>query len=262
MPGAGIDVGSLTTKAVIFEDGKVLSKCLVRKSEEAELGARQALDEALRAAGLSQGDLSAILVTGSGRKFVSFATAQKTSASCLAKGISLLYPQVRTLFDIGAETSSVLRLNAKGLVEESVGHDRCASGTGVFLETMARLMMLPLEEFARLSLGAARRAEISSMCAVFAESEVISHVHRVPPTPKQEIAAGILGSMAMRLSGMGKRIGVKPDVAISGGVARNIGFVKALEENIKLPVVVPDDPEFIAALGAARAALEHRVGSA
>lgn len=258
MPAAGIDVGSLTTKAVILDDGRILGRSIVLSSEEAEVTARKALEEALKQAELPWEQLTSIVATGSGRKFITFAPKQKTSISCLAKGINLVCPSVRTLFDVGAETSSVLRLSPKGLVEDSVGHDRCASGTGVFLEAMARLMMMPLEDFAQLSLTATRRAEVSTMCAIFAEQEVISHVHRVPPTPKNEIIAGIHGSMAVRLTGLGKRIGIKADAALTGGVARNVGFARALEEEIKMSLIVPEEAQLVAAIGAARSGLEEK----
>jgi len=251
MAVCGLDVGSLTTKAVVMDDGKILGKCLLLSSEEAEVGARKAVEEALSQAGLSWDDLSNIVATGGGRKFITFARQQKTSITCLARGINLLYPDVRTLFDVGAETSTVIRVGPKGMVEDSVGHDRCASGTGVFLEAMARLLMMPLEEMAKASLQGEKRAEISNMCAIFAEQEVISHVHRVPPTPKNDIIKGIHGSMAVRIAGLAKRIGIKPAVAIVGGVARNIGFVKELEEEVKEPIIVPEEPEMVAAIGAA-----------
>ncbi|MEE9202139.1 MAG: acyl-CoA dehydratase activase [Dehalococcoidia bacterium] len=258
MAVAGIDVGSLTTKVVIMDGERILGKCLDLSSEEVEVSAQRALDEALKQAGLKREDLTAIVATGSARKSIGFATKQKTTLSCLAKGMSLLNPSVRTLFDVGAETSSVLRLSQKGLVEDSVGHDRCASGTGVFLQAMAKLMMMSLEDFAKLSLTAQRRAEVSTMCAIFAEQEVISHVHRVPPTPKNEIVAGIHGSMAVRLTGLGKRIGIKGDAALTGGVARNPGFARALEEEIDMPVIISEEPELVAAIGAARSGMDEK----
>ncbi len=258
MAVAGIDAGSLTTKAVILEDGRILGRNVDLSSEEVEASAQRALDGALKQAGLKMDDLTAIVATGSGRKSIGFATKVKTTVSCLAKGINMLHPSVCTVFDVGAETSSVLRLTPRGLVEDSVGHDRCASGTGVFLQAMAKLMMMPLEDFAKLSLTAQHRAEVSTMCAIFAEQEVISHVHRVPPTPKNEIVAGIHGSMAVRITGLGKRIGIKGDTALTGGVARNVGFAKALEEEIGMPVIVSEDSELIAAIGAARSGLDEK----
>ncbi len=257
MPVAGIDVGSQTTKVVILGDGQVVGQSVIVSAEETEIGARKALDEALKQAGLAITDLTVIVATGVGRKDVSFATRQKTSLSCLAKGINRLAPSVRTLIDVGAETSTVIRVNEKGGVDDSIGHDRCASGTGVFLESMAKLMQMPLPEMGRESLKAQKRAEVSSMCAIFAEQEVISHVHRVPPTPKPDIIAGIHGSMAVRIVGLAKRIGIKPEVALCGGVAQNVGFAKVVEEEVKQKVVIPENPQLVAALGAARIAQEE-----
>lgn len=257
MPVAGIDVGSQTTKVVILGDGQVVGQSVIVSAEETEIGARKALDEALKQAGLAITDLTVIVATGVGRKDVSFATRQKTSLSCLAKGINRLAPSVRTLIDVGAETSTVIRVNEKGGVDDSIGHDRCASGTGVFLESMAKLMQMPLPEMGRESLKAQKRAEVSSMCAIFAEQEVISHVHRVPPTPKSDIIAGIHGSMAVRIVGLAKRIGIKPEVALCGGVAKNVGFAKVVEEEVKQKVVIPENPQLVAALGAARIAQEE-----
>lgn len=257
MPVAGVDVGSQTTKVVILGDGQVVGQCIIVSAEEAEVGARKALDEALKQAGLAFTDLTTIVATGAGRKDVSFAHKQKTSLSCLSKGINRLFPSVRTLIDVGAETSTVVRVNEKGGVDDSIGHDRCASGTGVFLESMAKLMQMPLPEMGQESLKAQKRAEVSSMCAIFAEQEVISHVHRVPPTPKADIIAGIHGSMAVRIVGLAKRIGIKPEVALCGGVAMNVGFVRVVEEEVKQKVIVPEYPQLVAALGAARIAQEE-----
>ncbi len=254
MAVAGIDAGSLTTKVVVLNGGQIVGKSILTGQESAEVCAKQAMEEALRQAGLSSSDLKQIVVTGAGKKEVSFAQKQKATTTCLGKGMNYLSKGVRTVFDVGAECSTVVRLNDSGGVMDSVGQDHCASGTGTFLDAMAKLMQMPLEEMAKLSLRAERRAEISNTCAVFAESEVISHVHRVPPTPKPDIIAGIHGSMAVRIVGLAKRIGIKPEVALCGGVARNIGFATVLEQELKLKVFVPEEPQLVAALGAALSA--------
>ncbi len=251
MAVCGLDVGSKTNKAVIMSDGQILGKSVLLSTDEAEIDARKAVEEALKQAGLSWDDLDKIVATGRGRKLIPFAHQKKTSPTCLARGIHKLHPEVRTLLDVGAETSTAVRISPKGAMEDSVGHDRCASGTGMFLEVVARLLKMPLEEMAKASLEGENRAEISNMCAVFAEQEVISHIHRVPPTPRGDIIKGIHGSMAMRVAGLGKRAGLKPEVALTGGVGRNIGFLKELEDEVGGKVIVPEDPEFIAAMGAA-----------
>ena len=251
MAVCGLDVGSKTIKAVIVNDGQIIGKNIINSSDEAEIDARRTVDGALEEAGLSWDDIDKIVATGRARNLISFAHKKKTPPTCLARGINKFFPEVKTLLDVGAETSTAIRLNSKGSVEDSIGHDRCASGTGVFLEVVARLLKMPLEEMAKVSLDGKERAEISSMCAIFAEQEVISHIHRVPPTPKEDIIKGIHGSMSARVAGLAKRAGIEPEVAMTGGVARNVGFLKELKEEIGREILVPEHPEFIAAIGAA-----------
>jgi predicted CoA-substrate-specific enzyme activase len=248
---AGLDMGSLTTKVVVLEDDKLLSCKVITAAEEGEVEARNAMAEALRGTQLSPEDISYVVATGVGRKSISFAQKQRAPAACIARGASRLLPSVRTVIDVGAETCTAVRINERGAADDSIGNERCASGSGVFLESMARLMQMPLEEMAQASLLAEDTAEISNMCAIFAEQEVISHVHREPPTPKNDIIAGIHASMATRVAGLAKRIGVKEDVALTGGVARNAGFARALEESLSIRLAIPGDPELVAALGAA-----------
>ena len=162
-----------------------------------------------------------------------------------------LSPEVRTLMDVGAETSTIVRISAKGGVEDSAFNERCAAGTGVYVDTMAKLMYMSTEEMAQASLSGVQRAEISSMCAVFAEQEVISHIHRDPPTPRNDVIKGIHGSIAIRVVGIAKSIGVKPEVMTSGGMAKNVGFVHEVEEEIKMKTLSPEEPLIVGALGAA-----------
>ena len=247
---AGLDVGSLTTSVVLLEDDRILSVKTITSADEGELRARKVIADALNG-NLDLKDIGYIVSTGMGRKSISFAQKQKALSSCLARGVSRLAPTARTVIDVGAETCTVVRINQKGTVDDSASNERCASGTGVFLESVAKLMHLQLEEMARASLEAKGKAEINNMCAIFAEQEIISHIHRNPPTPKNDIIAGVHGSMATRVGGLAKKVGIKPDVAFTGGVARNIGFVRALEENLGLKLLVPDEPQLVAALGAA-----------
>ena len=249
---AGLDMGSLTTKVVVMEDSEVLSWRVITAAEEGELQARRAIEEALKDSRFSVEDIGYVVATGVGRKSVSFADKQRAPGSCLARGVNRLFPSVRTVIDVGAETCTVIRVNERGGLDDSMGNERCASGTGVFLEAMAtRLLHMPLEEMAQRSLLAEGVAEISNMCAIFAEQEVISHVHREPPTPMNDIIAGIHASMATRVGGLAKRVGIKEDVAFTGGVANNIGFARILEENLGVKLTIPEEPQLIAALGAA-----------
>lgn len=257
MKALGIDIGSLTTKVVILDDEGILASSIIASGDEAELSAKAALDEVLNRAGLSFNNDLYVVSTGAGGKSVSLSRQQKTITTCLARGIHYLYPSVRMAIDMGAESSTVIKVNERGRLNDWASQDKCAAGTGIYLQQMAKLMQIPMEEMAELSLQAKSKADISSTCAVFAESEVISHVHREPPTPKAEIVAGIYFSVVSRIISLCKRIGIEKDVAAVGGVALNRGLVKILEEKLGLGVLVPDTPQLVAALGAAIIAKEN-----
>lgn len=257
MKALGIDVGSLTTKAVILGNDGILASCIVHSDEEVESSAKAAMEEVLNLAGVSFNNDLYSVSTGVGGKSVSFSHKKKTIATCLARGISYLVPSARTTIDMGAESSTVIKVNERGHLVDWVNHDKCAAGTGVFLHQMSKLMQMPVEEMSKLSLQAKSKADISGTCAVFAESEVISHIHRDPPTPKEEIIAGIHFSVVSRIISLCKRIGIERDVAVVGGVALNTGFVKIIEEELGFGILVPDRPQIIAALGAAIIAREN-----
>jgi predicted CoA-substrate-specific enzyme activase len=247
----GLDAGSQTTKVVILDHNKVLASSIVPSGDDAELSARNALDQALQKARLVSDNNHHITTTGVGSKSVSFGQQQKGITTCLARGMHYLLPSVQLTIDIGAESSTVIKINERGRLSDYANHDKCAAGTGIFLQQMAKLMQMSLEEMSRNSLLANNRADISNTCAVFAESEVISHVHRVPPTPKEDIIAGILYGVVSRIMTLCKRVGIKKDVAITGGVAFNKGLIHIFEEEFGFGVLVPDNPQVVAALGAA-----------
>lgn len=248
---AGLDMGNLTTKAVLLLDGDLLAQSLIMNSEGGDIDGRRAIQAALEESFFDFENIAFLATTGSGRKSVTFSMKQRSPASCIAKGAKRLVPSARTVIDVGAETCTVVRVDDLGGLEDSLSNERCASGTGVFLETMAKLMRMPWQKMADASLEAKSVAEISSMCAIFAEQEVISHVHREPPTPMNDIIAGIHASMATRVAGLAKRMGIKPDVVFSGGVANNKGFARILEDTLATKLDIPEYPEFVSALGAA-----------
>lgn len=257
MKSVGIDVGSLNTKAVILNGHSILALSISPSGDEAEASARGAVTEALKQAGLNLDDDLFIVSTGIGGKSVTLSKQQKSTTTCLARGTNFLFPSVRMAIDMGAESTTVIKINERGRLNDWANHDKCASGTGIFLQQMSKLMGMSLEDMSKLSFQAKNRADISNTCAVFAESEVISHVHRVPPTPKEEIMAGIYSSMVSRTLALCKRIGIEKDVAVTGGVALNKGLVHILEEDLGFKVLVPDKPQIVAALGAAVIAREN-----
>ena len=262
MYAVGIDIGSLTTKAVLMQGGELLASVKTDTGDEAGPSAREAMDRLLSAAGLDADSDCYLVTTGNGGKSVDFSNRQKAITTCLARGISFFNPSARAVIDIGAESSTVIKLNERGRVLDWANHDKCAAGTGIFLKQMAKLMKLSLEEMSARSEKAEHGADISGTCAVFAESEVISHVHRVPPTPMPDIVLGIYLSVTGRIKTMCKRIGIERDIAVSGGVALNTGLVNTLASELETEIYTPEDPEGIAAAGAAVLAGEEiRKGS-
>ncbi len=255
MKTLGIDIGSLNIKAVVLGDDGILGTSIVPPGDDIEAGARKAIELALAEAGLSQNSLP-VVSTGTGAKLIPFILQQKTITTCLARGIHYLFPSARMVIDMGAESTTVLKVNERGRLTDWANHDKCASGTGLFLQQMAKLMGVPLEEMASLSLQAHGRADITSTCAVFAESEVISHVHRDPPTPKEDIVAGIYSSVVSRTISLCKRVGITKDIAVTGGVALNEGLLNIMEQELGFKVLKPESPQIVAALGAAIIAKE------
>ncbi len=256
MKTIGIDIGSLNIKAVVLGDDKILSVATGPTGDDVATEARKVLDSVLIESSLSLDSLP-LLATGTGAKLLSFAPAQKSVNTCLARGINYLYPSVRMVIDMGAESTTVVKVNQRGRLDDWANHDKCASGTGLFLQQMAKLMKLSPEEMSELSMTASGRADITNTCAVFAESEVISHVHRVPPTPMADIAAGIYYSVVSRVIALCKRIGIEKDVAVSGGVSLIDGIIHSLENELGFKVLRPESPMCIAALGAAVIAREN-----
>jgi len=257
MKALGIDVGSLTTEAVILDDGVILASSIIPSGDEAELSARAAMESALKQAGLTRDNHFYIVSTGVGGKSVSFSQQQKAITTCLARGSRYLCPTARMMIDMGAESSTIIKLSERGRLSDWANHDKCAAGTGMFLQQMSKLMQMSLNDMSALSLKAESRADISSTCAVFAESEVISHVHRDPPTPKEDIVAGIYFSVVSRILALCKRIGIERDIAVSGGVALNNGLVNILAHELDSEIIVPENPQIVAALGAAIIAREN-----
>ncbi len=247
---AGIDIGSLTTKTVIIDkDKRILGQSLILTGASSEKAVQVSMDEALKAASLAASDLDYIVSTGYGRGNVPLANSQVTEITCHAYGMHFLFPEVRTVIDIGGQDSKVIALGDKGQVIDFTMNDKCAAGSGRFLEVMSRALEVTLEEMGELSLKAKKVAEVSSMCTVFAESEVISLISA--RWDKNDIIAGIHQSIARRMVSMVGRVGLRERAAMSGGVARNIGVVMALENTLKISLIIPDEPQLVGALGAA-----------
>ena len=251
MAVAGIDVGHRSIKLVIMEDGEILSKKVLNSSEETNALAKKILDQTVEEIGLDPSRLKFIATTGGMGKSVSFANLYRTVAYCLAKGVYSLFPGARTIIDMGGETCNVVKLNETGEIEDTQSNDKCAAGTGIFFEAMAKLLGTSLGEMGRWATKGEVEFEISSMCVMFAEQEVISHCHENPDISAEALSAGIHLSIAERVAGLAKRLGITEEVVLTGGVAKNPGFVKFLSQRIKTIPKVPEDPQIMAAYGAA-----------
>lgn len=252
----GIDIGSLTAKAVLLKDNKVAGKHLLSVGYNSKTAADKLLAELLEKASLDKSDISKIVATGYGRNSIDFADKAVTEIICHGKGIHFLLPEVRTIIDIGGQDSKVIVLDEKGTVANFVMNDKCAAGTGRFLDVMARAMETEIQDFGPLALKGKNPSQISSVCTVFAESEIISLVAK--GEKREDITSGIHQSIARRIVSMVKRVGLVPPLAMSGGVALNIGVIKALEDILKTPISTTPLSQYSGALGAALLAQEMK----
>ncbi len=251
---AGVDIGAATAKAVILNGNEVLSFSVMPTGFSVAKTAEVVIDEALKKSGLSLNELEYVISTGYGRRAVSFANKASTEIICHAAGVSSLLPQARTIIDIGGQDSKVIGLD-DGNVNNFVMNDKCAAGTGRFLEVIARVLAVDLEEMGPLSLLGKEPCQVSSTCTVFAESEMVSL--RAEGESRENILAGIHKAMAHRIVIMGNSVGFKKEVVFTGGVAKNIGIKKALEDEIGLEITTPEEPQIVGALGAAILAKEE-----
>jgi (R)-2-hydroxyacyl-CoA dehydratese activating ATPase len=245
----GIDIGSITTKAAIVKDGKLLGGCVGFTGYNIDKAWHHVTDELLTNLGMKMDDMEKIVSTGYGRSGVDVAHKSITEITCHGAGVHFCAPHIRSIIDIGGQDSKAISLDDNGKVKDFVMNDKCAAGTGRFLEVMARALQIDLEEFGEISLQADAPGRISSLCTVFAESEVISHISK--GEKRENIVAGIHESIATRIAAMAARVGVRAPLMMTGGVAKNIGVVKALEKKIGLTIEVSEHAQVMGAIGAA-----------
>jgi predicted CoA-substrate-specific enzyme activase len=244
---AGVDIGSTMTKVVIMDDS-VLASVIGPTGPEHRKLANRVMEEALAQAKLSFDAITYLVATGYGRINVPFADRQITEISCHARGVSQLLPGVRTVIDIGGQDSKAIKLK-DGRAVDFVMNDRCAAGTGRFLEVTAEGLGVRLEDMGSLSLEAKNKVEIGSTCTVFAAQEVVAQLAAGAALP--DIIAGLHEAIASRVIGMARRLKIEREVAVTGGGAKNIGLVRALEAKLGYPVLVPPEPLLTGAIGAA-----------
>jgi (R)-2-hydroxyacyl-CoA dehydratese activating ATPase len=245
----GIDIGSTSSKAVILEDGKTIVKKVLITVGTGTSGPAQLLQSLFDDQEIQQKDLAKTVVTGYGRMNWQGADKQISELSCHARGVQFFSPNARTVIDIGGQDSKALRLDERGMLLNFSMNDKCAAGTGRFLDVMANVLETQVSNLSTLSEEAKTVATISSVCTVFAESEVISHLSK--GTNPADIVAGIHRSVAQRVSTLAFKVGLEKDVVMTGGVAQNRGVVTAMEEVMKVSIQVSDYPQYTGAIGAA-----------
>ena len=248
MISVGIDSGSATTKAVLVNDGRIAAQVVLPTAFDFLSAAEKAYKNVLAIAEVDEEDVNGVYATGYGRNSIKFASKTISEITAHAKGVYHLYPDVNGIIDIGGQDSKVISVNG-GKVTDFLMNDKCAAGTGKFLEYTARALEVPIEEFGLLALVSKKPASITSMCTVFAETEAISL--RARGFTKEDIAAGLIESVARRVAVMARQVGLKQNVAFVGGVAKNAGIKVALEKELGISLYVPPDPQVTGALGAA-----------
>ncbi|HID18888.1 TPA: 2-hydroxyglutaryl-CoA dehydratase [Candidatus Bathyarchaeota archaeon] len=255
---AGVDIGSLTTKVCIIDaESKLVAHAIKRTTVKIKEVGEDTFRKCLRKASLKPSDVRYIVATGYGRNLAlsTFADEKITEITCHSRGARFLFPKCRTVIDVGGQDSKVMRLDDSGRVLRFTMNDKCAAGTGRFLEVMAEALGVKLEKMGEISLKSGNRVQITSTCTVFAESEVISLI--ASGENPFNIIAGLHEAIAKRISSLVRRVGgAENDVVMTGGVAKNIGVVKALEREIGYSIHVPLEPQIVGAIGAALMAKE------
>jgi len=254
----GIDIGSESSKGVITNDGDLKARHLLPSGSNYRLTAEQLREELLARMNLSPEDITCTVATGQGSGNVSFSNQQVTDIRCCAKGINHIFPSVRTVIDVQGRSSQVIRLNERGQVINFSVSEKCAAGSGRFLHVIANVLQVKLEDIGPLSLKSENPVTFTTGCAVFGESEAITRV--AEGIPKEDILAGVHKALADKVSALIDRVGLEEQCAISSGGGLNIGLIKSIEERLGVPLMVPPEPQFVTALGAAVIAAVEQAG--
>lgn len=252
---AGIDCGAKNVRALVLKDGAIVGKAIVPAGMDTAAAADKAFDQALAEAGLARPQVEKVVATGAGKNEVTFKNGVVTEVGADARGVIHLYPEARTVIDVGAEEGRAIKVDERGKVVDFAINEKCAAGAGAFTEAMARALDIKLEELGPLSLQSTKSIPMNAQCAVFAESEVVSLVHA--KTAKPDMARAIHDAISDRIVSMVRRVGVAEKIALIGGVAQNVGFVASLENDLQTKVLIPDVPQFVGAIGAALVATDN-----
>lgn len=245
----GIDIGSAYSKGVLTKDSELAASCVILSGANYRIAAETIRQELLKQVDLSQGDITGIVATGSGAANVHFARRRVSDMVCTARGINSIFPQVNTAIDAAGQSTKVIRLDAQGMVTNFVVSEKCAAGSGRFIEVIANVLRIDLHDFGPLSLKSQNPITFNTGCAVFGETEAVTRV--AEGICKEDIAAGVNKALASKISSLVKRVKLAEPCAICGGGALNIGLVKAVEQELNIQLLVPPQPQIITAVGAA-----------
>jgi predicted CoA-substrate-specific enzyme activase len=246
---AGIDIGSAFSKAVVMAKNMIVSYHVLPSGGNYKLTADEVAGEALTRAKLSFTDIAYTVATGYGGASVSFSNEVVTDISCNGRGVSYLFPSARTVIDIGGQFTKVFKLDERGKPTAFLLSEKCAAGSGRFLQIIAKVLQIDLEDIGGLSLRSQRKVDFNTGCAVFAESEAISRI--ADGVLKEDILAGLHRTLAAKIQTMVERVRIEPECAVIGGGAKDIGLVRSIEESLGCSLLVPEEPQIVAALGAA-----------
>ena len=259
--GAGVDVGSTQTKAVIIDGARrIVARTLIATGANVTKAGESAFVKACEDAKLPRTAIGYVVGTGYGRYKVTFGDAQITEITCHARGAQSLFPATRTVLDMGGQDTKAIKVGPDGSVVDFSMNDKCAAGTGRFLSAAADVTGVGLDEIGALSLQAKTPVRLTSVCTVFVESDIMSYLAQKKTI--EDILGGVHKAIATRTMSLVRRVGVEEEVTFTGGVSRNIGMVKALEEVLKTPINVSYEGHFMGAIGAALFALERALATA
>lgn len=245
----GVDVGAATAKAAVVKDGEFVGSAVMPTGDNVIRAAEAITEQAVTSAGYKMADMDYVVSTGYARHYVKFADKAVSEIICHAKGANYMLPAVRTIIDIGGQDSKVIHVRENGTVADFIMNDKCAAGTGRFLEVMAGVLNTTIDQMGAISLTSDKPSTITSTCTIFAETECVSL--RAEGTPREDMISGLHKAVARRVYLMGQNVGYRGDVAFTGGVAQNNGLVKHLMDCLNMQIVVPEKPQIMGALGAA-----------
>lgn len=252
----GIDCGAKNTKTIILRDKEIIGKGTAATGFDQTAAINASFEAALKDAGIVASDVNKIGGTGAGMKDIKMADVKVNDVKAIAKAANFYFPSARTVTDVGAEEGRAVKIDEKGNVIDFAINEKCAAGAGAFIEAMARALEVDLQEMGPMANSTDKEIPMNAQCAIFAESEVVGLIHA--KTEKQDISKAIHDAMASRIVSMIRRIGVNKDVAMIGGVGLNPGFVASLKKQLEIDeILIPKDPAYGAALGAAAVAAEE-----